>query len=240
MLGGVPGVKTINPLLPDVPPPQLVVGLGVHSLDGSVGVTTVTWLVATAVMSFAGITDVIPLAPTKIVAGSGLPFHSTTEHGSKLLPLAVSPTGGPVTASTAALDGEIELRMGAGNGEVAAGCVSENGSELEFVPGLLPDTVIATAAALVARDAVSAGVIAAVSCVELTNVVARGEPFQFTTRPCAKPVPFTVRVKPAGLQYGVLFIAVVDAESEVRVGRPTGNDTVAETFKLDAGLATAI
>lgn len=221
MAAGVPGVKTVNGALPDVPPPQLTVELGVHSLDGSVGVTTVTWLVPAVVMSAAGITEVMPLAPTKIVAGSGLPFHSTTEHGSKLLPFAVTPTGGPVTASAAAFDGEIELRRGAGNGDVAAGCVSENGSELELVPGLPPDTVMATAAAFVARDAVSAGVITAVSCVALTNVVERGEPFQFTTSPAAKPVPFTVKMKPVGLQYGVLFIDVVDAASEVSMGRTT-------------------
>lgn len=184
----------------DAPPPQCTVELGVHSLDGSVGVTTVTWTVPAVVISNAGITEVIPLAPTKIVAGSGLPFHSTTEHGSKLLPFAVNPTGGPVTTSAAAFDGEMELRMGAGNGEVDAGCVSENGSEFELVPGFAPDTVTATAAAFVARDAVSAGVITAVSCVALTKAVARGEPFQFTTSPGANPVPFTVKVKPAALQ----------------------------------------
>ena len=191
LLAGVPGVKIVNAALPDVPPP---------TFEGSAGVTTVTWLVPAEVMSVAGITDVMPLAATKIVVGSGLPFHSTTEHGSKLLPFAVRPTGGPVTNSTGAFDGEIELRMGAGNGEVAAGCVSENGSALELVPAFAPDTVIATAATLVARDAVSAGVIAAVSCVALTNVVGRGEPFQFTTSPGANPVPFTVNVKPAALQ----------------------------------------
>jgi hypothetical protein len=60
-------------------------------------------------------------------------------------------------------------------------------------------------------------VIAAVSWVALRNVVGRGEPFQFTTESLVKVVPFeavTVRVKPAGLQYGVLFADVVDAESE--------------------------
>lgn len=199
-MAGVPGAKTVNGAFPDVPPPQLTVELGVHSLEGSVGVTTVTKAVPGPPIMVAGITEVIPLAPTKIVTGSGLPLNSTTEHGSKLLPFAVRPTGGPVTASTAALDGEIELRIGAGNGELAAGWVSENGSALELVPGFVPDTVIATAAAFVARDAVSAGVITAVSCVALTNVVERGEPFQFTTSPGAKPVPFTVNVKPVALQ----------------------------------------
>jgi hypothetical protein len=96
--------------------------------------------------------------------------------------------------------------------------VTENGSEFEFVAGFGPDTVMATAAGVVASNAVSAGVIDAMSCVALTNVVGRGEPFQLTVRPFAKPVPFTVRVSPARLQKGVLFAMVVDAESEVTVG----------------------
>src|SRR5438093_13323585 len=36
-----------------------------------------------------------------------------------------------------------------------------------------------------------------VNCELLTNVVARALPFQFATDPETKPVPFTVRVKPA-------------------------------------------
>jgi len=51
--------------------------------------------------------------------------------------------------------------------------------------------------------------MAAVSCVALTKVVGRGEPFQFTTVSLVKVVPgkvdvagvaFTVSVKPTGLQ----------------------------------------
>jgi len=94
-----------------------------------------------------------------------------------------------------------------------------NGSEFEFVPGFAPDTVMAIVAGVVARKAVSAAVIVAVSCVALTKVVGRGEPFQLTVSPFAKPVPFTVRVRPDGLQKGVLFAVVVDAESEVTVGK---------------------
>jgi hypothetical protein len=136
----------------------------------------------------------------KIEAGSEAPFHCTAEHGENPLPLKASGTGGPVEASIAALDGEIELSAGRGKLAVPVRAAKENLRELEFVPGLPPDTVIAGAAVPVARNAVSAGVIAAVSCVALTRVVGRGEPFQLTTSPFANPVPFTVRVRPVELQ----------------------------------------
>jgi hypothetical protein len=60
--------------------------------------------------------------------------------------------------------------------------------------------------------AMSAYVIAACSSVALTNVVGRGEPFQFTIVSLVKVVPIVVgvaltavtsRIKPVGLQYGV-------------------------------------
>ena len=142
-------------------------------------------------------TDAIPLVPIKIDNGSGLPFHCTTEHGAKLFPVTVSGTGGPVNASTAACAGVIELKTGKGRFVPAGNADTENLSELEFVPGVPAETVMAAAAAPVARKAVSAGVIAAVSCVGLRKVVERGEPFQLTTSPFAKLVPFTVRVNPA-------------------------------------------
>ena len=198
-----------------------------------------TCSVPVAVMFAAGITDAIPLVPMKIDAGSETPFHCTTEHGEKPLPLTVSGTGGPVKASRAAFDGEIELRTGDGRLALDASVVMENLREFEFVPGVPPDTVMAGAASPVLRKAVSAAVIAALSCVALTRVVGRGEPFQLTTSPFAKPVPFTVSVRPVELQYGVLFDEVVDAESDVMVARVTGNDTALEVFALDAGVATA-
>ena len=82
--------------------------------------------------------------------------------------------------------------------------------------------------------------IVAVSCVALTKVVGRGEPFQLTASPGANPVPLTVKVRPAGLQYGVLFAEVVDAESDVMVGSTIWYVTATDVFALDAGEATAI
>lgn len=235
---GEPGVKTVNGTPPDVPPPQLTPGPGVHSLDGNEGVNTVTWSVPAAVILAAGITDAIPLGPMKMVVGRALPFHCTTEQDDKALPFAVIATGGPVGVSTAALFGEIKLRTGRGSGVVFDSCINENLREFELVPGP-PDTVTATAAAPVPRKAVSAAVIAAVSCVVLIKVVGRGEPFQLATSPSVKPVPFTVRVMAVGLQYGVLFIPVVDAESEVMVARTIWNETAVDRFVLNTGLATA-
>ena len=108
---------------------------------------------------------------------------------------------------------------GAGSVVPEGNAVTEKGSEFEFVPGFAPETVMATAAGVMARKAVSAAVIVAVSCVALTKLVGRGEPFQLTVRPFAKPVPFKLKVRPPGLQKGVLFAVVVDADSEVTVGK---------------------
>jgi len=204
----------------------------------------VTRSVAVVVIFAAGMNDAIPPVPMKIVAGRGTPFHCNVEHGDKLLPFTVRATGGPVKASTAALVGEIELIVGAGRDVPVGKAVTENGTEFEFVAGPVPDTVMATAAAPVAREAVSDAEIAAVSCVALTRVVGRGEPFQLTTSPLANPVPFTVSVNPDGLQYVVLFPGGVavdeEAESEVTVAKVTGNEIEADALPLNAGVATAI
>jgi hypothetical protein len=168
--------------------------------DAIPGVDTVTRSDTVVVISVAGMNEAIPPAPMKMDVGRGAPFHCTVEHGDKLLPFTVSATGGPVRASTAALVGEIELRAGAGRDVPVGKAVTENGMEFEFVAGLPPETVMATAAAPVARNAVSAAEIAALSWVALTRVVGRGEPFQLTTSPLANPVPFTVRTNPDWLQ----------------------------------------
>ena len=52
-------------------------------------------------------------------------------------------------------------------------------------------------------NAASCGRIAAVIWPELTGVVARCEPFQYTTDVASKFEPDTVSVIPAALQYGV-------------------------------------
>src|SRR5271157_44730 len=61
------------------------------------------------------------------------------------------------------------------------------------VPPPGPGLTTVTAAVLAA--AISEARIFAVSCEPLTKVVVRALPFQFTTEPETKPVPFTVSVK---------------------------------------------
>jgi hypothetical protein len=79
-----------------------------------------------------------------------------------------------------------------------------NGTELESTPAF--ETVIEA----VPADAMSAAVMLAVSCVALTNVVTRAEPFQFTTEPLTKFAPFTVSVNPVALHEGVELDEVVE------------------------------
>lgn len=74
-----------------------------------------------------------------------------------------------------------------------------------------------TVTVAVPGKAVSAAEIAAVNCVALTKVVARGVPFQLTTEAATKFVPFTTRVNPDAPQYGIEATGVEDGEIEVEV-----------------------
>jgi hypothetical protein len=94
-----------------------------------------------------------------------------------------------------ALPGAKDVIAGPGSDEAE----TVKGTGAEATPEL--DTVTDAAPAA----AISATEIAAVSCVALTKVVARGELFQSTTEPFTKFVPFTVRVKPVVVQDGVAF-----------------------------------
>jgi len=77
LLGGVvPGVNTANGSLLEVPPPQLTVALGVHSVAGSAGLDTVTGMFElAAVRLLTGITPAIALASTKMFTGSAVPLN---------------------------------------------------------------------------------------------------------------------------------------------------------------------
>ena len=184
----------------DVPPP-------------GARVNTVTWAVPTAEISAAEIAAVTPVAPTKVVVLL-LPFHWTTEHGNKLLPITSKRNAAPPTVALGGLSEEMTGAGSVAGGVSVAGDTMVNCAEFEVTDAETLDTVTVA----VPGNAASAAVIAAVSCVTFTNVVGRAEPFQFTTSPLAKFVPFTIRVKPEGLQYGV-----EDGESVLMVGATIEN-----------------
>jgi hypothetical protein len=138
--------------------------------------------------------------------------HCTTEHGRIFVP--VTTKFAPVEPAVA-IDGDTVVIVGAGGdeGEIVKGIVFERTPEL--------DTSICT----VPVEAISEAGIVALSCVELTNVVASaaggaggGLLTQLTTEPGTKFVPVTVRVTPEGLHDGVEFDEVVEDDIEVTVG----------------------
>lgn len=129
--------------------------------------------------------------------------HCTTEHGTKLvvffgsvLLVMVSVTPALPARAVVGESGDGEPDPRAGGERFVVGVEMVNCSEFD-VPAALDTETFA-----VALEAVSIGKIVAVSWVELATVVARDDPFQFTTESLVKVVPvaaFTVRVKPLRL-----------------------------------------
>jgi hypothetical protein len=128
--------------------------------------------------------------------------------------------------------GVTDASVGATSG--AVGVTIVNGWELE-VP-----TELETVTAAEPGKAVSDGVIAAVSCVALTNVVARPDPFQFTTVSFVKFIPVTVRVSPAAPQKGVDAADVVEAESEVTAGGVPSGAPIWKSTMFDTSVVVVL
>jgi hypothetical protein len=169
----------------DVPPP-------------GVGFATVIEAVVAAAMSAAVMAAVSCVALTNVVVRSA-PFQRTFEPLTKLAPATVRVKAGPPTV---ALDGDSDVSVG-------DGFPIENVRAAEVPPpGVGLFTVIDAEPAAV----MSAAVMAAVSCVALTNVVVRVAVFQRTVAPLTKPVPLTVRVKA-----GPPTVAL-DGDSDASVG----------------------
>ena len=151
--------------------------------------------------------------------------HCAVEHGRMLVPVSVS-----VSAGLPA-DAEVCDSVGAPGAASGPGDVMVKGTVLE-IPGEALAAALNTETVAVPENAVSVAGIDAVSCVALTNVVARAAPFQYTVEALTawpftvelftKFVPFTVSVIPDALQYGVEACEVVDAEIEVIVGAGPG------------------
>jgi energy-converting hydrogenase Eha subunit G len=149
------------------------------------GLTTVTCAVPGVAMSLAGIAAVTRVLLTKVVVRFA-PFQRTTAPDTKPLPFTVRVKAAPPAAALLG-DNEVSLACGGGGGALA---VKGRAFEAE-APGLT------TVTCAVPGVAMSLAGIAAVSPVLLTKVVVRFAPFQRTTAPDTKPLPFTVRVKAA-------------------------------------------
>src|ERR1043166_6676306 len=162
------GLRMAKGSAPETPPP-------------GAAVTTVTDAVAAAAMSAAVMAAVSCVLLTKVVTRA-LPFHCTTELGTKPAPVTVSVKAlPPVTAP-----------LGASAPSAGAGLLMVNVTAPAVPPpGAGENTVTEAVPAL----AMSVAVMAVVSCVALTKVVARALPFHCTTEAATKPVPVTVSVK---------------------------------------------
>jgi hypothetical protein len=173
------------------------------------GLATATWTVATDVIFDAATAALNWVELTNVVANWVtlllLSVHCTPEHGRKPLPVTISEKA---EVPAVALVGDREAIVAAAGEEPEI--VKDAGAEV--TPAL------ETVTEAVPAEAMSEAEIAAVSWVELTNVVARAEPFQFTTDPLKKFVPFTVRVNPVAAQDGVVLDIVVEEDKELIVG----------------------
>ena len=153
----------------DVPPP-------------GAGLVTVTLKLPAVAMSEARMDAVSCVALTNAVPRALAPKF-ITEVETKPVPFTVRVKAAP---STNALDGDSEVMVGAGlfTAKLAGFDVPPPGAGLVTVTLKVPALAMSEAR------------MAAVSCVELTKVVARLLPLKLTAAPLTKFVPFTVKVKP--------------------------------------------
>jgi len=163
------------------------------------------------------------VAGAKVVESWVVPeafVHCTPEHGTRLVPVTINVAP---EEPAVALAGKMDAMVGAGGVEA----VMLKGDVFDRMPEL--DTSIFT----VAADAVKEGGTTAVNCVELTKVVARdeagtdGEVTHCTTEPFTKFAPVTVRVMTEGPQDGVVFVDVVEDETDATAGSRIANVWVA-------------
>ena len=175
---------------------------------------------------------------------TALPFtHCATEQGRILLPVSVTVCAGLPTAA------EVTDSVGAPGAASGAGVVIVKGRLLE-VPGEALAAGLETETVAVPENAVSVAGICAVTCVALTYVVGRGEPFQFTMEPptatpftvelFTKFVPFTVSVIPVALQKGVEACEEVDADSDVTVGAGPGGGAIVKKTTLEISVVVVL
>jgi len=181
---------------------------------------TVTLALPEVVISDAKIAAVSCVALTNVVVFA-LPLNFTTDVETKFVPFTVSVNAAPPATTPVGLSDAI----------VGTGLLMVKATPAEVPP---PGAGFVTVTEGVPAAATSAAVMAAVSCVELTNVVARAAPLKLTTEAASKFVPFTVNVNAA-----LPAIALV-GESVVIVGAGlfTAKLTAAEVPPPGAGFTT--
>jgi len=159
------------------------------------GLTTVIEAVPGLAMRAADTVAVSCVEETNVVV-SAAPFQFTIEVEMKFVPLTVNVNCGSPAAAQIGLS---ELMVG------TAAMVSVTAPEVDAHPPTVIEAVPGVA--------ISEAGTMAVSCFELTNVVTRGLPFQYTVSPWMKALlgPFTVRVNcgpPAAMQVGLIELIV--------------------------------
>src|SRR6266446_6776441 len=180
------GLLIVNGVGPELPPP-------------GAGLNTATGLGPADAMSLAGTVAVSCVLLTNVVV-SGIPWipNWTTDVVTKFVPLTVRVNDGPPAV---ALVGEIEVIDG-------KGLLIANVAVADAPP---PGAGFVTVTLTVPPVAISAAVIAAVTCVALTNVVVFAAPLKLTTEVDTKFVPLTVSVNaapPAGALVGNKVVIV--------------------------------
>ena len=149
------------------------------------GFVTVMFTVPAVAISAAGIVATIwvPVADEGVIAGLDPKF--TVAPLTKPLPVIVIVNAVPPTAEEV---GAIEASVGPETALIV-------NDRLADVPP--PGAGFVTATVAVPAVAISAAVMAAVSCVALTKIVVLATPLNFTTEVDTNPVPLTVSVKAA-------------------------------------------
>ena len=163
----------VKAILPEVPPP-------------GAGLNTITWAVPATAMS-AVLMAACSCVPLPYVVVRLVPFQYTTEPFINPFPFTVR-VKAPVPA--VADEGDNEVSDGAG----LVGALMVKPVLVEVPP---PGAGLNTVTWTVPAEAISAALMDTSNCVPLTKVAVRGDPFQFTTEPLTKPLPFTVRVNAA-------------------------------------------
>jgi hypothetical protein len=172
---------------------------------------------------FAG-TYVVTSGLFTVLPPIGVTHHCATVHGRTLPSIFIANVGEPF--GIVICNGAVML----GGARFVAGVVMVKSAVFEGPVAF--DTVTFA----VPGNAASCGKMEAVSWPELTNVVARLEPFQFTTDELSKFAPVTVSVNPVAPQYGVAGIEVVDAESAAIVGAEPDVGLMVKFTKFDTSV----